>query len=81
MLAIIFYAFLAYIMYRLVFHFILPVFRTYRRVKKGFRDMQEQMQSRQPGGGQQGTGASSPYQGSAQPQPKVGEYIDFEEIK
>lgn len=77
MLAIIFYAFLAYILYRLVFHFIIPVFRTYRKVKRGFRDMQEQMQSRQPGGPAQGPSPSN----ASQPQPKVGEYIDFEEIK
>lgn len=81
MLAIIFYAFLAYILYRLVFHFILPVYRTYRRVKKGFREMHEKMESRQPGGAQQGPGPSNPYQGSTNGQPKAGEYIDFEEIK
>ncbi|HEY0065994.1 MAG TPA: hypothetical protein VGB46_01485 [Flavisolibacter sp.] len=81
MLAIIFYALLAYILYRLVFHFILPVYRTYRRVKKGFREMHEQMESRQPGGPQQGPGPSNASQGSPNGQPKAGEYIDFEEIK
>ncbi len=81
MLMIFFYAFLAYILYRLVFHFILPVYRTYRKVKRGFREMQEQMQSRHPGGPQEDTRSSNRAQGSPKGQPKAGEYIDFEEIK
>jgi hypothetical protein len=80
MLMIIFYAFLAYILYRLVFHFIIPVYRTVRRVKKGFREMNERMNTGQPGdpvpGGQQ---PNRPQPGEAKP--RVGEYIDFEEIK
>lgn len=43
--------------------------------------MQEQMQSRHPGGPQEDTRSSSRSQGSTNGQPKAGEYIDFEEIK
>jgi hypothetical protein len=80
MLTIIFYAFLAYILYKLVFGFIIPVYRTYRRVKRGFRDMQERMGAHQPGGQPvEPQPSGRPGQGSTRP--RTGEYIDFEEIK
>jgi Sec-independent protein translocase protein TatA len=77
-----FYIFLAYMLYQLVFNFILPVYRTTRQVKKGFREMQdrmnEQMQQQQ-GYGQQAN-ASKPHIKTEQNNTE-GEYIDFEEVK
>jgi hypothetical protein len=77
MVAYLFYFFLAYLLYRLVFNFILPVYRTTRQVKKGFRDMQERMNGNmgQP---------NAPHKNSNSKKssnPKVGDYIDFEEVK
>jgi Domain of unknown function (DUF4834) len=74
-----------YLLYRFVFNFFLPIFRTTRQVRQQFRNMQEN--NRQ--------GAEGPFQRSytqpGEPQPKrpeptasnntMGEYIDFEEIK
>lgn len=72
----VFYLFLAYILYQLVFKFIIPIYRTTRQVKKGFREMQERMNDQMQ--------AQQPY--GAQPQPRneekgnLGDYIEFEEI-
>jgi hypothetical protein len=72
----VFYLFLAYILYQLVFKFIIPVYRTTRQVKKGFREMQERMNDHMQ--------AQQPY--GTQPEPRkeekgnLGDYIEFEEV-
>jgi hypothetical protein len=70
-LRFLFYAFLIYLAFRLLFNFILPVYRTTKQVKKGFREMHERMN--------QATGPQQPQK--AEEKPKAGEYIDFEEVK
>lgn len=75
---ILFYGFLLYLLYRLVFHFIIPVYRTTKQVKKSFREMQEQMNR------QNGSQTTDNYQQSSTKKSSAGqqgEYIDFEEIK
>jgi hypothetical protein len=74
MLRILFYGFLIYLLYQLVFNFIIPVYRTTREVKNGFKKMHEQMNERN----KQQTSASPTEQ---KPNQKVGEYIDFEDVK
>ena len=75
-LRILFYAFLIYLAFKLVFNFIIPVYRTTRQVKRGFREMQERMRQhvdpnvRQPG---------AAVEEKRPPQP-AGDYIDFEEV-
>lgn len=71
------YAFLAYLLYRLIFHFIIPVYKTTRQVKKQFSDMQNRMQEqmRQQGFQQQTT------PDAASKKEPAGDYIDFEEVK
>lgn len=76
-LRILFYAFLAYMLYKLVFDFIIPVYRTTKRVKQGFREMNERMRQQQERYEQPSTSAT---QAPAQ-ENKGGEYIDFEEVK
>lgn len=74
-LRFLFYVFLIYLAYKLVFDFIIPVMRTTRQVKRGFREMQDRMnQSMQQQQGQ-------PQQKATQPKQGAGEYIDFEEVK
>ena len=79
-LRFLFYAFLIYLAYKLVFDFIIPVYRTTRKIKKGFREMQEQMNA-----GMQGRQPGEPVQGkTVQQKPSAatqGDYIDFEEVK
>ncbi len=72
------YLFLAYTLYQLVFKFILPVYRTTRQIKKGFREMQERMH----GHYSEGNGSQVPPTSRASEKNKpVGDYIDFEEVK
>lgn len=73
-----FYAFLIYLLYRFVFHFIIPVYKTTKHVKKQFREMNTRMEDFV---NQQRTN-----QQTTAPQPntnkeKPGDYIDFEEVK
>jgi hypothetical protein len=66
----------AYLLYKLVFHFIIPIYRTTRQVKKSFREMNERMHQNM----NSQTGFQEP---SVQEQKseKKGDYIDFEEVK
>lgn len=76
-LRFLFYAFLVYMLYKLVFDFIIPVYRTTKRVKKGFREMNERMQQHTEAFTQQTRPAAKPQKEQARP----GDYIDFEEVK
>jgi hypothetical protein len=78
MLSYLFYAFLIYLAYRLVFHFIIPIYKTTRQVKKQFREMHSRMQDNM--------GQQPPYQQPVTPatenkNQQAGDYIDFEELK
>ena len=78
MLRYLFYAFLIYLAYRLIFHFIIPIYKTTRQVKKQFREMHSRMQDNMS--------QQQPYQQSAAPATETkkqqpGDYIDFEELK
>jgi hypothetical protein len=74
-------AFLAYLAYRFIAGFLIPLFRTTRHMRQQFQDM--------AGGNQNGPAEKTPTDSpSATPNghstsgsSKVGEYIDFEEVK
>ena len=72
-----FYLLLAFVLYQLVFKFIIPIYRTTKKVKRSFREMKEKMNAQQ----QQYNGFGQ----TAEPQKKKdnigGDYIDFEEVK
>jgi hypothetical protein len=77
---IFFLAIVFYLLYRFVFNFLLPIFKTTRHVREQFRNMQGGM-------GQQETRTQTPPQ---QPRPSerhssphgpAEDYIDFEEVK
>jgi hypothetical protein len=77
-LSFLFFAFIAYLVFKLVVDFIIPVYKTTKQVKQKFRDMQEHVN------GQRTTGkANTGSNGSASKPSKtpVGDYIDFEEVK
>lgn len=77
MMKYVFYFFLAYILYQLVFKFIIPLYRTTRQVKKGFREMQERMNQQMH---QQQSYAEQSQPSHPEQKGKVGDYIEFEEI-
>jgi hypothetical protein len=78
-----------YLLYRFVFNFLLPIFKTTRHVRQQFRNMQDAAGAQQQYGSQQ----NGSQQGSQTQQPKnwqerhsrtkgpAEDYIEFEEIK
>jgi hypothetical protein len=78
------YAILIYIAYVFIFRLVIPVYIASRKIKKGFREMQQKMQEQQASqyqnDQQQGyrPRPATPNPGS---KPKSGDYIEFEEIK
>jgi len=88
MIRYLFFAFLIYLAYRLVFHFIIPIYKTTKQVKKQFREMSARM-NRSDGHGRMEDYMSQQQQANQQtspPQPEnkkaqAGDYIDFEELK
>ena len=77
MLSYIFYFFLAYMLYQLVFRFILPLYRTTKQVRRGFRDMQNRMSGQHTAASQQ-TASKAEAKENRKP---VGDYIEFEEVR
>ena len=73
---------LAYIAYRFIFGFVVPVTRATRSVRQQFKAAQEEMEARmqQQNGYQQASASSHDAHRNAQPATK-GDYIEFEEIK
>ena len=87
---ILFFGIVFYLLYKFVFNFFLPIFKTTRAFKEQFRNMRDNAQGRaDPFQQRTGTTQNAPF--NAAPQPKkpeparapntMGEYIDFEEIK
>ncbi|TMI65557.1 MAG: hypothetical protein E6H07_06485 [Bacteroidetes bacterium] len=74
---ILLYAFLIYLGYKIIFQFIIPVYRTTRQVKKQFREMNERMNEYAKQQGEQ----SAPEKEPQITKDKPGDYIEFEEIK
>ena len=74
---ILLYVFLIYMAYKFVFDFIIPIYRTTKQVKKGFREMNDRMNEHM----RQQRGEQHPIQEPQKPQQKEGDYIEFEEIK
>jgi sortase (surface protein transpeptidase) len=76
---VVFELFVLYLLYKLVFDFIIPVYNTTKQVKKQFGDMQQHMQEQVK---QQQQTQYTQKTTTTQPRPsKNDDYIDYEEIK
>lgn len=77
---LLFELFLLYLAYKLIFEFIIPVYKTTKQMKQKMADLHEKMQNQQRQNSSASTSASST---TAKPQTKsvAGDYIDYEEIK
>ena len=64
----------AIILYKLIFDFVIPIYRTSKQIKRKFRDMHQQM-------GGQANGFDTHHQQQPSKKPSQKDYIDFEEIK
>lgn len=78
MLRFLLYALLIYLAYRLVFHFIIPVYKTTRQVKKQFREMHTRMEDQM---NQYQANQQSPTPQTENKKEQAGDYIEFEEVK
>lgn len=76
MIRIIIWAIVAYCIYKIVFDFLIPIFRVSRRMKRQVREFQ-----RQANGEFENYQKDNISPNQAPPKQKQGEYIDFEEIK
>ena len=72
------YALFIWFLYQFIFKLVIPVYRTSRKIKQGFREMQEKMN-------EQYRAQQPPSQETTQPKSSAkapaGDYIDFEEVK
>ncbi|HEV8084560.1 MAG TPA: hypothetical protein VGP55_15235 [Chitinophagaceae bacterium] len=71
--------FLIYILYKLIFDFVIPVYNTTKKVKKQFGEMHSKMQDQMNTFNKQQ--ATRPSATTTEPAVKKEEYIDYEEIK
>ena len=84
MMSYVLFAILAYLLFRFIVGFVLPVARTTSQVRKQFNSMKEQMNTHQHGGQQPHQNGKSSVNGFPDQRPKYdieGEYIPFEETK
>ena len=72
--------FLLYILYKLIFDFIIPIYRTTKRVKKQFGEMQNKMHEQMNTYNSQQNASAPKNTAPEQPVAKE-EYIDYEEVK
>ncbi len=70
--------FLIYILYKLIFDFIIPIYQTTKKVKKQFGEMHNKMQDQMNTFNKQQASSARP---TTQEQVKKEDYIDYEEVK
>lgn len=70
---------LIYILYKLIFDFIIPIYQTTRRVKKQFGEMQNKMQDQMNTFNQQQQHSAA--KTNTHEPAKKEDYIDYEEVK
>lgn len=67
-----------YILYRLVFNVVIPVYKTTRHIRGQFKNMKERMEQEMQN---QGYTNQTPKPAPAPGKHAAGDYIDFEEVK
>ena len=78
MLKVLLELFVLYMLYKLIFDFIIPIYQTTKQVKKKVNEMQSNM-NEQVNRQQQNQFTAAPKE--AAPKPKGDDYIEFEEVK
>ena len=77
-LRVLFELFVLYLVYKLIFDFIIPVYQTTRQVKQKVGEMQQKMNEHMK---QQQTSQFSDKDKADKPKPGKEDYIEFEEVK
>lgn len=78
-----------YLLYKLIFNFIIPVYRSFKKARKQMQDMQNRMNEQMQGREQNYSNQQHQYQSQKKDQSwshpekpsEEGEYIDYEEVK
>jgi len=78
LIRVIFELLVLYLLYKLIFDFIIPVYKTTKQVNKKMGEMQNRMNEQM---NQQQTAARPGGSKEKQPMPGKEDYIDFEEVK
>ena len=70
--------FVLYLLYKVIFDFIIPVYQTTKQVKQKVNEMQRNMNEQ---ANQQQRNQYTSTANQASPKPKSDDYIEFEEVK
>jgi len=77
---LLFELFLIYLLYKFIFGFVIPVYRTSKQMKGKMQDMQNRMREQQEQFNRHTQQQARP-QANPGNATKAGEYIDYEEVK
>jgi hypothetical protein len=82
-LEFILYALAAYIIYKVVFEVVIPIFRTTQKIRQQFGDVQQHMRDQMNATQNQNKYNNPPDRPAPEQKKssKAGDYIDFEEVK
>ena len=78
---LLFELFLLYMLYKFIFGFVIPVYRTSKQMKGKMQEMQNRMRQQQEEFNRQAQTRPASVTSPAQTAPRGGEYIDYEEVK
>ena len=78
MIRVLFELFVLYLLYKLIFEFIIPIYRTTKQVKQKVNEIHRNMNEQ---ANQQQRNQYTPAANPASPKPKNDDYIEFEEVK
>ena len=70
--------FLLYLLYKLIFDFIIPIYHTTKKVKQQFGEMHQKMEDQMKQNGQQQQGGPAP---KSHETVSKDDYIEYEEVK
>ena len=70
-----------YILYKLIFSFIIPLYNTSKQMKGKMNEMQERMQAQQRAQAEQQSQQQTPQPPKATEKISKEDYIDYEEVK
>jgi hypothetical protein len=70
-----------YFLYKFIYGFVLPVYRTTRTVRRQFRDVQSKMNEQFRAQQQQQEQSRQQQEQASRSKQVVGDYIEFEEVK
>jgi len=71
----------AWLLYKLIFDLIIPIYRSTKIVRSKFREMKDQMEQQMNQQSTQNNYSSNSGASSPKADNKEGEYIEFEEVK